>query len=143
MKNLYLKLFELLKEIPEIQYIDLNFGQIMEEKPPLSYPAVLIGTGIRSTEDFQSIFQQVNASFSISIIDIAGESNSLTDEKRRERALSYLDLQEKIYRKLQGFEDSHFEPFSRESSAEMNVRKGLRIVSDTYATGWKEELATP
>ncbi|WP_262915026.1 hypothetical protein [Ornithobacterium rhinotracheale] len=41
MKKLYLKLFEMLKEIPEIKYIDLNYGQLFESKPPLDYPAVL------------------------------------------------------------------------------------------------------
>lgn len=139
MKKLYLKLYELLSEIPEIKYIDLNFGQLMEEKPPLKYPAVLIGINIISTDDFQELFQQNNAEFTLTLIHRANESNSLFDEEKRAKNLEYLDLCEKIHEKLQGYEGEDFEAFSRQSLTEQNLRKGLRITAERYSTGWKTD----
>ncbi|MEC5393943.1 hypothetical protein [Bergeyella sp. RCAD1439] len=139
MKRLYNKLLELLKEIPEIKYIDLNFGQIMEEKPPLAYPAVLIGINIVSTDTFQDIFQQINAEFTLTLVVKAGDTSSLTEENRREQAMAYLDLSEKIYNKLQGYEDNHFDAFTFQSATEQNLRKGLKTVALRYSCGWKQE----
>ncbi|MCK0203065.1 hypothetical protein MWN41_08570 [Ornithobacterium rhinotracheale] len=143
MKKLYLKLFEMLREIPEIKYIDLNYGQLFESKPPLDYPAVLIGINIISSDDFHNVFQQINADFTLTIVDKHWDTDSLTEDERREQALSYLDLSEKIYRKLQGYEDAHFETFSRISVTEQPLRKGLRIIAERYSCGWKEDCATP
>ena len=42
MDKLYEKLLELLGTVTEIKYIDLDYGQLQEEMPPLSYPAVLV-----------------------------------------------------------------------------------------------------
>lgn len=141
MKKLYLKLYELLSEIPEIQYIDLNFGQLMEEKPPLKYPAVLIGINIVNTEDFQEVFQQNNAEFTLTLIHRANESNSLFSEEKREKNMEYLDLCDKIHEKLQGYEEEGFDAFTRLSLTEQNLRKGLRITAERYATGWKTDFA--
>ena len=143
MKKLYNKLFELLKEIPEIKYIDLNFGQIMEEKPPLAYPAILIGININSTDTFQDIFQQINAEFTLTLVARAGDTNSLTEDNRREQALAYLDLSEKIYNKMQGYEDNHFSTFNLQSVTELNQRKGLKITALRYSCGWKQEATKP
>lgn len=141
MKKLYLKLYELLSEIPEIQYIDLNFGQLMEEKPPLKYPAVLIGINIVNTEDFQEVFQQNNAEFTLTLIHRANESNSLFSEETRAKNMEYLDLCDKIHEKLQGYEGESFDAFTRLSLTEQNLRKGLRITAERYATGWKTDFA--
>ncbi|WP_018675528.1 hypothetical protein [Riemerella columbina] len=143
MKRLYNKLFELLKEISEIKYIDLNFGQIMEEKPPLAYPAVLVGINISSTDTFQDIFQQINADFTLTLVVEAGDTSSLTEDNRREQALAYLDLSDKIYNKLQGYEDDHFSTFNLQSVTEQNLRKGLKIVALRYSCGWKQEASKP
>lgn len=143
MKTLYLKLFELLKTIPEIEYIDLNFGQIMEEQPPLAYPAVLIGINIVSTDSFHDIYQQVNAEFTITLVTRAQDTCSLTEKDRQERALSYFDLAEKIYNKLQGYEDGHFETFNRLNLTEITQRKGLRITAERYSCSWKQEASKP
>ncbi|MRN01683.1 hypothetical protein D1Z97_11040 [Riemerella anatipestifer] len=139
MKRLYNKLLELLEEIPELKYIDLNFGQIMEEKPPLAYPAVLINIGVNSTDTFHDIFQQFNAEFTLSLVVKAGDTSSLTEENRREQAMAYLDLPEKIYNKLQGYKDNHFDAFTFKGGTEQNLRKGLKTFVLRYSCGWKQE----
>ena len=143
MKALYLKLIELLSEIPEVKYADLNCGQLQMEKPPLAYPAVLINISSQTTDDVQDIFQILTGNIELTIcVKMLSESNSLSPEVVREKALEYLDLSDKIYRKLQGYEDQTFDSFSRKSITDQNLRKGLKTTVQRFETSWREDIAT-
>lgn len=143
MKDLYLKLLDLLKEVPEIKYIDLNMGQLQEEKPPLAYPAVLVDMSVRSTDTFHDVFQEVSADFTLTLITLAQETHSLHDTERLERALEYLDLSEKIQKRLQGYEDSSFTSFDRKSVSTQTTRRGVKTTALHFSTSWKEDCSTP
>lgn len=139
MKTLYLKLIELLTEIPELKYIDLNFGQLQEEKPPLIYPAVLINIDASVTDDVQDIFQIMTGNFDLTLcVKILNESNAASPVEVREKALEYFEISEKIYKKLQGFKDSYFESFSRKTVRDQALRKGLKTTVQRFETSWKE-----
>lgn len=139
MKKLYLKLIELLSEIPEIKYVDLNFGQLQEEKPPLVYPAVLITMDEATFDDAQNQFQIITGNFDLTIcMKMLGETNNLAPEETRTKALEYLEVAEKIYKKLQGYEDSYFDSFSRKTAKDQNIRKGLKTTVQRYETSWRE-----
>ncbi len=141
MKTLYLKLLELLSEIPEIRHIDLQYGQLQEEMPPLAYPAVLISMSATS-EDIDSMFQVHSGQFTVMLVQkMSGETNSLAPAMRRAQALAYLDLSEKIYAKLQGYEDDTFEAFSQTGFAEPLLRKGLKTVERRFTTAWRTDLS--
>ncbi|MCZ2084147.1 MAG: hypothetical protein LC112_07715 [Flavobacteriales bacterium] len=140
MKTLYLKLIELLSQIPEIKYIDLNYGQLQEEKPPLVYPAVLINMNA-SSDDVDGFFQIYTANIELTIIcKMLGESNQKAPELIRFQALHYLDISEKIYLKLQGFSDDNFDSFTRKGLADPNIRKGLKTTVHRYETSWRANL---
>lgn len=139
MKTLYLKIIELLSEIPEIKYIDLNFGQLQEEKPPLIYPAVLINMDESVVDDVQDAFQIIAGNFDLTIcMKMLGETHSLAPAETRAKALEYLDITEKIYKKLQGYQDSHFDAFSRKTAKDQNIRKGLKTTVQRFETSWRE-----
>lgn len=144
MKKLYLKLTELLSEIPELKYIDLNFGQLQEEKPPLAYPAVLINLSCQTADDAQDYFQVMQGNFEITLIcKMLSESNANATIPAREKALEYLDLSEKIYRKLQGYEADGFFAFTRKNVRDQNIRKGLKTTVMSWETGWHSDMSTP
>ncbi len=141
MKTLYLKILELLETIPEIRHIDLQYGQLQEEQPPLAYPAVLVSMR-QASENIDDVYQLHTAQFTLQLVcKMAGETNSLAPAKRREQALAYLDISEKIYRKLQGYEDEVFEAFAQTGAVEQLLRKGLKTVERTFSTSWREDLA--
>lgn len=143
MEELYLKLIELLKQVEGISYIDMDMGQLNEEVPPLSYPACLIDIGLPSCSDIQSDIQQVSAMFSIKVITKSiGETNSLTPEEVRVKSLEYLALQDKVYKKLQGYQDNNFYPFSRKSVQPSNIRKGLKISVLNFETSFHDYTAS-
>lgn len=143
MKTLYLKLIELLSEIPEIKYIDLNYGQLQEEKPPLVYPAVLISMDESVIDDVQDAFQIIAGNFDLTIcMKMLGETHSHAPEETRTKALEYLEITEKIYKKLQGYQDSHFDSFSRKTAKDQNIRKGLKTTVQRYETSWRETASS-
>lgn len=142
MKTLYLKLTELLREIPELKFIEENFGQLQESNPPIAYPAVLITMEVPNSDDIDEMFQNVFCNFEILIITkTIGESNSLAPEEQREKALEYYDLSDKVYQKLQGYSDGKFESFSRRSVTNRSLRKGLKTVAHRFSTSWREHTA--
>lgn len=139
MKTLYLKLIELLTEIPELKYIDLDFGQLQEEKPPLIYPAVLIKIDASVTDEVQDVFQIMTGNFDLTLcVKMLNESNAASPVEVREKALEYFDITEKIYEKLQGFANSKFESFSRKTVRDQTLRKGLKTTVQRFETSWKE-----
>ena len=143
MKTLYLKLIELLSEIPEIKYIDLNFGQLQEEKPPLIYPAVLINIDASVTDDVQDVFQIMTGNFELTLcMKMLNESNAAAPEEVRAKALEYFDVSEKIYKKLQGYKDGRFDAFSRRNIRDQNLRKGLKTTVQRYETSWRETASS-
>ncbi len=141
MKTLYLKIIELLGTVPEIRHVDLQYGQLQEEQPPLSYPAVLVSMS-QTSENIDDLYQIHTAQITLQLVcKMAGETNSLAPAARREQALAYLDVSEKLYKVLQGYEDETFEAFSQTAAVEQLLRKGLKTVERTFSTSWREDLA--
>lgn len=143
MKKLYLQLLELFSEITEIKYVDFNYGQLQDEKPALSYPAVLINLSSQTIDDVQDVFQILSGSMELTVIyKMAGESNRNAPKETQEFALRYLDLSEKIYKKLQGFEGNGFDTFTRKSIRDVTLRKGLKTAVMTFETSWREDTSS-
>ncbi len=142
MEQLYLKLEELLTQIKDIRYIDLDNGQLLEEMPPVTYPCALIDIDMPFCEDIENDIQKVQAFFTVRIITKAlGETNSLTTPQIRKKSLEWLRLQDDVYKKLQGYSDSSFYPFSRKSGKNENLRKGLKIFALRFETSWHDYTA--
>lgn len=142
MEELFLKITELLSEVKELRYVDLDTGQVYEEQPPLAYPAALIEIDLTNTEDIGAGIQQANVSFTVRIVSKAlGETNNLAPEAVRLRSLEWLRLQNTVYQKLQGYTDENFYNFSRRSGKNENIRKGLKIFALRFETSYHDYTA--
>ncbi|WP_076752768.1 hypothetical protein [Elizabethkingia anophelis] len=138
MDKLYEKLLELLGTVTEIKYIDLDYGQLQEEMPPLSYPAVLVRIS-ESREDVDNLYQIVTGNITLTVINkLMGESNSLAPQLAREKGLAYMQLNEKIYKALQGYKDSYYSTFTNKSKADQLLRKGAKTVVQQWETVWRD-----
>lgn len=143
MKALYLQLLELLSEIPELRYVEQNYGQVTEEKPSIAYPAALITMNIHNVVEYEHLFIELEGSFEIMLVyKIFGETNSLTPAQQRTKSLAYYDVQEKIYKKLQGWKNDQFSPFSFRGATDQQIRKGLKTLTLRFETSWKEDIAS-
>ncbi|MDE5525252.1 MULTISPECIES: hypothetical protein [Elizabethkingia] len=140
MEKLYLKIVELLGTIPEIKYIDLDSGQLQEEKPPLAYPAVLVRIN-ESREDVDNVFQIVTGNIQLLVIDKTfSETNNITPEAVRKKGLGYMALNTKIHSVLQGYQDSEFRSFTNTSKTDQQLRKGLKTIAQQWTTSWQENM---
>lgn len=142
MEELYLKLIDLLKEIPQLRYIDLDMGQLMQEKPPISYPAALIEIDMPQSEDITHKIQQCNLNFTVRLVTKAlGETNANAPTPVIKSSLEWLRLQNEVYKKLQGFGNDQFYPFSRKSGKNEVIRTGIKIFALRFETSFHDHSA--
>jgi|SRR5690554_718 len=143
MEQLYLQLIELLKEIPQLRYIDLDTGQLMAEKPAISYPAALIEIDLTNSEDMGGGTQLCNAHFTIRIVTKAiQETNANAPAPVIKSALEWLRLQNAVYKKLQGFGNAQFYPFSRKSGKNEFIRTGIKTFVIRFETSFHDHSAS-
>jgi|SRR5690625_1562201 len=104
-KTLFLALQErILQQVPEIRYIDQDLGQLNEERPPLSYPAILIDFSNFNYENLAEHKQTAEGIVVLKLIfDIYSNSNNLSPESVKDKALSFYDTEWKIYKVLQAW----------------------------------------
>lgn len=142
MEDLYNKIVELLQEIPELKWIDLDVGQLNEPTPSVTYPCALIEIDMPKTDDIQENTQQVSARFKITIaVKAYGETNGKTAIEKRSNALSYFKIANNCFKKLQGFGNENFYAFSRTSQRPENFRKGIKVIVQNYETSWNDYSA--
>lgn len=141
MKKLYLTILEILKEIPQIQWVDFNSGQLQQPMPSVAFPAVLVDIHRLKTENIEENSQRVYASFSLTLVQpLLGDASLQASEPMRSNALDFLNLSEEIYKKMQNFESNYFFPFER-TAVEFRFIKGLNAVELHFQTAWVDDTA--
>lgn len=143
MEELYLKLIELLKDIPQIRYIDLDTGQLMAEQPPIAYPAALIEIDLPQAEDMGDNIQRCTINFAVRIVTkTVHETNANAPVPVIKSSLEWLRLQNEVYKKLQGYGDNNFYPFSRRSGKNELTRTGLKTFALRFETSFHDHSAS-
>lgn len=143
MQELYLKIIELLGEIQELRYADLDTGQLQEEVPSLSFPAALVDIDLPRLEDLGSGDQMVEGSASVLLVfKTMGETNSLVTAPQRLKATAYMATVEKVYHNINGYADDRFYAMSCSSIRNEKTRKGLKAVRLTFGTSWHDYTAS-
>lgn len=124
-------------EVPEVKYIDIDYGQLNESNPPVKYPAVIIdveGMDCQQwEEDGEAKMQLVTATFRITLAWMhTAPTNQASDS--RDVSLKYYDLMSKLHQALQGYGDGeHFNRLQRERMVSRLSADGM-IQKDMYYT---------
>ena len=143
MKKLFETITELLSQIPDLKWVDFDCGQLLEEKPPVPFPCALVTIDLLTCEDISSGVQRVYASFTVRLAFKApGETHAAAPTPQRQLALSYFDIVEKVYFKMQGFKSQAFYSFSRTSIKNESLRKGLKTIAIDFSTAFDENSAS-
>ena len=142
MKKLFETITELLSQIPNLKWVDFDCGQLLEEKPPVLFPCALVDINLPDCEDVSRSTQRVYASFTIRLAFKAmGETHAATPMPKRQLALSYFDIVEKVYFKIHGFKNESFYNFSRTGLRSENLRKGLKTIAIDFSTAFDENIS--
>jgi hypothetical protein len=128
-----------LQQLPALKWIDLDKGQIdqYELRPPISYPAVLIGIQYPRTESIGAKKQQVDALINLRlVVDYAGPTSHLSPAEARAESLQYLQLAEEVFALLQGYGSDRFNKLDRRNMREERRPDGLKVVNISFATSF-------
>lgn len=143
MKKLFETITELLSQIPDLKWVDFDCGQLLEEKPPVAFPCALVSIDLTECEDMGRGIQRCQVSFTVRLAFKAlGETHAAVPTPQRQLALSYFDTVDKVYRKLQGFENQAFNTFSRRDLRNESLRKGLKTIAIDFSTAFDENNAS-
>lgn len=128
-----------------IRYIDHDQGQLLQEKPPLSYPAVLIDMGEFT---FKMLGRNVQTGEGILKLRLVfapySATNSITPIEYREKGLRFYELEDAIHQALQQWQPvyliegrdtinpNYFGTLTRIETRTDNRRADLRVRELSY-----------
>lgn len=142
MKSIYLAISTQLATISELNYIDLDKGQLeFEGRPGVSFPVALLDLQISRTEDLGNGRQECTGLLSIRFgYDFLGKTSHITPETNRAEALKFYDLAETIYNTLQNWKDSNgeFGYLNRENLRTERRLDGLKVATQTFSFTFRQ-----
>lgn len=140
-KTIFLDLQERIKtEVPEIRFIEQNIGQIGIEdfRKMVSFPAVIIDFSNTTFTALQGNVQLAEATITITLIfETFSQSYNLAPSSVKEKALEFLDIEQKVYQALQGWENGNCTPMVRMNATSQN-ELGLRIRILNFSTSFED-----
>ncbi|NOS92457.1 MAG: hypothetical protein HOP30_11080 [Cyclobacteriaceae bacterium] len=158
--QLYIDLSDhLKKEIPDLKWIDQDFGQleVFEYRAPVTFPCVLIDFTAAQYDNMSLRAQKAIVSVTLRLgFAPFSQTYQAAPLDVKEKALEYYDVEQAVYKALQGWQASgpegyYCEPFMRISSqTEQRVSasgtqdaSGLRVRIITFNTGYDDLSAVP
>lgn len=141
--TLLIALQERLKDtVPEIRFVDEDKGQLEMERPPVSYPCLLVSFADFEFEDMAEGLQQADGVLQLRLcVAPYSHSSNITPKSVRAKALSIYDLEWQIYRALHKWSPPKYDALLRRKSAPEERDDGLIVRRLFYATGF-EDYAT-
>ena len=140
MKTIYISVMERLKEeIPSLRWIDLDTGQLENaagERPPVAFPAALIGVALPRCNTIYGQVQHCNATVTVRIAQNppASRTAAAVPDAIRENALQRYALPERVHTALQGFGTQQFNELSRTRQKYERRTDGLLVCEIEYET---------
>ncbi|MDL1913034.1 MAG: hypothetical protein FDW93_00690 [Bergeyella sp.] len=117
------------EKVPQIRFIEQQLGQLHQigetERPPLSYPAVLIDFPHSGYSNMAGSIQLGEVQI---LLQLVFESHSSTwnkaPEEVKKKGLEYLETEQKLYAALQGWSQAYFTPLNRLAVKSHNLNPG-------------------
>jgi hypothetical protein len=139
MKDLFKYLRTQLKTVSDINWVDLDKGQVSKFaiRPAIAFPAALIKIDYPRTETMNKKKQKCSVRINVKLVwDYAGDTDSVTEDQELEESLAYFDLCDDVYDKLQ--DDINIAIFNKRldriSQIEEVRNDGLKVVNMVFET---------
>jgi hypothetical protein len=141
MKNIVLSVQQqLISEVPELLYIDKDWGQLNYEQPPVKFPCALIDISSADYTQFSASKQQrAKAVIEITVVNRNLVPTSASSS-RKEDGYKIFDIIEKIHGALQRFydDDKSFTPLVRTGFAKQRTEAAAEVYVMYYQTTYTE-----
>lgn len=124
-----------------LEWIDIEFGQLSQQNPPVAFPCALLEISYPRCEDITDESQFINAQIILRVAQLSrGETEYLTrPEDSTIDPLSYIDNIQSIHLALQGWNaDGMFSPLSRASCTPERRTDAIKVYRMVYNTTFGE-----
>lgn len=134
LEDLFILIQDKLKVLPDIAWVDLNFGQLESEtRPAVQFPCALISIDLPRTEDLGQKLQKCQCTIGIRLgFDFKGSASAKAPEPVRNKALDYYRITREVYKALQGYSQTGLSRLKRTSQLEMARPDQIKIVDMTF-----------
>lgn len=142
MKGILTSILEKLKtEIPELKYIDENWGQMELEQPPVKFPMAIIDMGTAACSNQGMGIQLVDATVVVTVAALRlSQTSGGVKPERREQAFEFYDLLHKIHAALHGFAPAEYSSrLTRIALSNSATGNGVKVVDLTYRLTYREK----
>lgn len=143
MKEVYLAILERLKTtVPNLLWVDLEKGQMNYSKPPILFPAALIGISLPSTENITKQLQNASCAITIRLcFNFIGNTSNVTPEVELEKSLAYFNLVEEVYKSLQGYQTEYINSLERVNSIEELRPDGYKVITIGFKSSFRSSVS--
>jgi len=112
------------EEVPELRWLDWDFGQLSTPKPPVSWPCCLIDIPSAQYSNEGKLIQLGNTVITLRFgFKVYERATGLTNQPYKTQALEHLSILKKVQKALQGWDAEHFSALNRTSYARVKVIK--------------------
>lgn len=132
-------------EVPELKWIEQDFGQDQTDmRPNVAFPAALIDFPAVVYSDIGELGQMATVSVQVRLlVSPYSQSYAAAPSDTREDALNYFELEHKVVEVLHGWypTSGYCQPLVRRSASSQNRGDiGLRIRTVTFETEYETEF---
>lgn len=145
MKIIYEKMLTLLGAIPELQWIDLDKGQLegYDMRPAVNFPCALLRIELPQCADEGEKKQRCTCRITVRVAhDFMGDTSAITPLINRQGSLAYFDTAEKVFKALQGYYDTEIDQLTRVSSFQEGRPDGIVVMQTVFETEFDDLTAT-
>jgi hypothetical protein len=144
--RLFKNIADRLNIIQELRWIDLEYGQleIPEDSYPVQFPCALIDFPEMSFDNEGNLNQQAMVAIQVRIgIDLYEDFHIVDGQAAidRETALQRLQIVNKVYTALHGYEEDYFTPLIRTSLGTERRDDGIKVFVIVFQCAAKDDTA--
>lgn len=124
--------------VPELKYIDKDWGQLQHDNPPVKFPCALLDFSNITFSQLGQLHQLADANIEIIIANLRLINSSLKNPKRNE-SYTVFDIIEHVHQTIHGWTDGTFSQLIRTNIQKLDASQNYEIYKLTYRTSWKSE----
>lgn len=144
--SLYNSLLQHIQQtVPAIRYINHDFGQLEEPRPPVSWPCLLIDFDELTYSDMGNQPRQLVTGRLVLRLGLQGYSglSNLKPEAVREKGLEFLELEQQLAAALHGWAPPGISRLLRRSAVTEKRDDDLRVRILSFELSYTDEAALP
>jgi hypothetical protein len=142
MEEAYLFFLSLLEAVPQLKWVDIDKGQLEQEKPPIQFPAAILVIEFPNTDTIGGNIQKCDILVSVRLaFNFVGETSSSAKEETRLKSLEYIRTVQAVYKAIQGKSGMGLSKFHRKAVLDELREDGLKVIRLPFGSTFIDQSA--